>query len=215
MRRCVARSLLLLAVYLSIPGGCTRQETATADKDTELASRIERLVETFLTSDDDGKNAAVLSDARAIFEREGIPSLVKVGDSAAYGFVLINMLGQPPDFRLRFLTRVREGRHELPDDALAFAEARQRQMEIEERYRTHTPSHPELQDQISRLLKDDQAVRERTGFDLETMEEVDRRTAGPLKAIFDRYGVPTYDMVGGRRRRISSSWCSISRRSFV
>jgi hypothetical protein len=40
------------------------------------------------------------------------------------------------------------------------------------------------------------AVRERMGFDLKKMEEVDRRTAGPLKAIFDRYGVPTYDMVG-------------------
>ena len=67
------------------------QETATADKDTALAERIERLVDTFLTSDDDGKNAAVLSDARAIFERGGIPSLVEVGDSAAYGFVLIQL----------------------------------------------------------------------------------------------------------------------------
>ena len=28
------------------------------------------------------------------------------------------------------------------------------------------------------------------------MEEADRRTAGPIQAIFDRYGVPTYDMVG-------------------
>ncbi len=174
------------------------QETATADKDTVLAERIERLVDTFLTSDDDGKNAAVLSDARAIFEREGIPSLAKVGDAAAYGFVLINMLGQPPDFRLQVLTRVQEAasRHELPEDAVAFAEARRRQTEIEERYGTHTPSHPELRDQISRLLKDDQAVRAKSGFDLKKMEVRDRRTAGPLKAIFDRYGVPTYGMVG-------------------
>jgi hypothetical protein len=186
--------LALLPVF----EGCTVQETATADKDTALAERIERLVDTFLTSNDDGKKAAVLSDARAIFEREGIPSLVKVGDAAAYGFVLINMLGQPPDFRPQFLTRVQEAatRHELPEDALVFAEARRRQTEIEERYRTQTPSHPELRDQISRLLEDDQAVRERYGFDLKRIEEVDRRTAGPLKAIFDRYGVPTYDMVG-------------------
>ena len=28
------------------------------------------------------------------------------------------------------------------------------------------------------------------------MLEADRRTAGPLKTIFDRHGVPTYDMVG-------------------
>lgn len=174
------------------------QESATADQDPALAERIEGLVDTFLTSDADEKTAAVLSDARAIFEREGIPSVAKVGDAAAYGFVLINMLGQPPDFRRQFLTSVREGaaRHELPEDAVAFAEARLRQTESEERYRTHTPSHPELRDQIARLLEDDQAVRQKEGFDLEKMAEADRRTAGALKAIFDRYGVPTYDMVG-------------------
>jgi len=188
----------LLVALVPIAGRCTAQETATADKDTALAGRIERLVDTFLTSDDDRRNAAVLSDARAIFERRGVPSLVKVGDIAAYGFVLINMLGQPPDFRLQFLTSVQEAatRHELPGDALAFAKARRRQTAIEERYSRHTPSHHELRDQISRLLKDDQAVRERMGFDLKTMEEVDRRLSGPLHAIFDRYGVPTYDMVG-------------------
>lgn len=44
-----------------------------------------------------------------------------------------NMLGQPPDFRLQFLTRMREAatRHELPEDALVFAEARRRQTELE------------------------------------------------------------------------------------
>ena len=202
MRRCPGTWLLLVAL-VPIVGGCTVQktapaETAPADKDTALAGRIERLVDTFLTSDDDGPNASVLSDARAIFEREGIPGLAKVGDAAAYGFVLVNMLGQPPDFRLQFLARAREAsaRGDLPEDALAFAEARRRQTESEERYKAGTPSHPELRDQISRLLEHDQVVRERAGFDLEKMEEADRRTARPLQAIFDRYGVPTYDMVG-------------------
>jgi hypothetical protein len=144
MTRCPVPWLLLVAL-VPLVGGCTVHETATADKDTALTERIERLVDTFLTSDDDGKNAPVLSDARAIFEREGIPSLARVGDAAAYGFVLINMLGQPPDFRLKFLARVREAatRHELPEDALAFAEARRGQTEIEKRYRTYTPSHTE------------------------------------------------------------------------
>jgi hypothetical protein len=121
-----------------------------------------------------------------------------VGDAAAYGFVLLNMLGQPPEFRRQFFTRMQEAATPggLPQDALAFAEARRRQTEIEERYSAHSPSHPELRDQISRLLKDDQAVRQKEGFDLEKMAQADRRTARPLKAIFDRYGVPTYDMVG-------------------
>jgi len=197
MRRCAARLTLLLVALVPIVG-CTVQETATAEKDTALAARIEQLVETFLTSDDDAKNASVLSEARVVFEREGIPSRTKVGDAAAYGFVLINMLGQPPGFRLQFFERVQEeaSRQGLPQDALAFAEARRRQTEVEERYSARAPSHPELRAQISELLKEDQAVRERDGFDLRKMEQADRRTAGPLKAIFDRYGVPTYDMVG-------------------
>jgi hypothetical protein len=64
MRRCPGPWLLLLALLLVL-GGCTVQETATVHKDTALAERIERLVDTFLTSDDESKHAAVLSDARA------------------------------------------------------------------------------------------------------------------------------------------------------
>ena len=169
------------------------------EKDTALAERIERLVDTFF-DDDDARNAAVLADARAIFEREGIPSVARVGDAAAYGFVVVNMLGQPAEFRQPFFAKVQEAaaRHELPEDALVFAAARRRQKDVEDRYRAHTPSHPELRDQISGLIKDDQAVRPTQGFDFKKMLEADRRTAGPLKGIFDRYGVPTYDMVGVR-----------------
>ena len=194
--RCTVGGLLLLAALATL-GGCTARETAPPVKDTELAQRIDRLVETFLTSDD-GKEAAALSEAQLIYEREGIPTVAKVGDAAAYGFVLVNMLRQSPEFQAKFLESVRDAatRKKLPEDAVAFAEARFRQTATEDRYKTHLPSHPELRDQISRLLKDDQAVREREGFDARKMAEADRRTAGPLKTIFDRYGVPTYDMVG-------------------
>ena len=194
--RCTVGGLLLLAALATL-GGCTAREPATPVKDTELAQRIDRLVETFLTSDD-GKEAAAMSEAQVIYEREGIPTVAKVGDAAAYGFVLANMLGQPPEFQAKFLEGVRDAaiRKELPEDAVAFAEARFRQTATEDRYKTHLPSHPELRDQISRLLKDDQTVREREGFDARKMAEADRRTAGPLKTIFDRYGVPTYNMVG-------------------
>jgi hypothetical protein len=196
MKRCVVVGQLLLVTALAPLGGCTPRKTATPTKDTALATRIEHLIETFLTSDDETKEASTLADARAIFEREGVPTIAKAGDAAAYGFVLMNMLGQPPAFRRQFITRVQAVRHELPEDAVVFAEARLRQTAIEERYKELTPSNPALRDQISRLVKDDQAVREKAGFDLEKMEQADRRTAGPLKAIFDRYGVPTFDMVG-------------------
>jgi hypothetical protein len=194
------RCAVLLLVALIAPGGCTGREAATsrAASNSALTVRVEQLVDTFLTSDDDARTASVLSEARAIFEREGIPSVATVGDAAAYGFVLINMLGQPSDFRLQFYDEVQKvaGRGVLPADALAFAHARRRQADIESRYTTHIPSHPDLRDQISRLLKDDQAVRQKDGFDPTRMQDTDRRTAGPLSAIFERYGVPTFDSVG-------------------
>ena len=121
-----------------------------------------------------------------------------MGDAAAYGFVLVNMLGQAPEYQVQFIAKVRDAatRHELPEDAVTFAEARLRQTQIEERYKSKTPSNPALRDQISRLYEGDQTVRAMESFDAKKMEAVDRRTARPLEAIFDRYGVPTYDMVG-------------------
>ncbi len=197
MRRRVARRAWCLVLLVSI-GGCTARGAAAPERDTALAARIDRLVETFFASDDEDRTAPVLSDARAIFEREGIPSEARVGDAAAYGFVLLNMLGQPPDVRRRFFSKLEEegSRQSVPRDAVVFAEARRRQADVEERYKAQTPSHPELRDQISRLLQDDQVARKKQGFDLRKMEEADRRTAGPLNGIFVRYGVPTYDMVG-------------------
>ncbi len=187
---------LVVAAAVAFLGACSSREAADgkAAKDAALKERLEQLVEKLLISDDN----AALSEARSIFEREGTPSIARVGDSAAYGFVLVNMLGQSPAFREEFFAALQgvARRHEVPEDALAFAETRRHQTEIENRYSARSPSHPELRDQISGLLKDDQAVRARQGFDLRKMEEADRRTAGPLGAIFARYGVPTYEMVG-------------------
>jgi len=108
------------------------------------------------------------------------------------------MLGQAPEFRTEFMVKLRAAasRHELPADAVAFAEARFQQGQTEERFRTRVPSDPALRDDILRLLKADQAVRQKEGFDTKKMEKADRETAMPLKVIFERYGVPTYDMVG-------------------
>jgi hypothetical protein len=84
---------ILTALLLVMFGGCAKREpTRSNDNNVALAGRIDALVETFLTSDDDVKEKSALADAKAIFEREGIPSVARVGDAAAYGFVLVNML---------------------------------------------------------------------------------------------------------------------------
>ena len=198
MRRAASHHLLFLAALASL-AGCVKQAPANHDttRDAALAARIEQLVETFLTSDGGPQEASALADARAIFEREGVPGVARVGDAAAYGFVLVNMLGQEVDFRQRFVLKVQQAglSNALPQDAVVLTEALRRQMDVEERYSTHPPLQPELRDRISRLFKDDQAVREKAGFSVDRMNEQDRLTAGPLKAIFAEYGVPTYDMV--------------------
>jgi hypothetical protein len=190
----------ILAALLSVaPVGCAKRELGKSDeRDRALTERIDGLVETFLTTDDDAKEKSTLADAKAIFKREGIPSVGKVGDAAAYGFVLVNMLGQSPEFRTEFMAKLRAAavRRELPADAIVFAEARFLQGEAEERFRTRIPSDPALRDDILRLLKADQAVRQKDGFDAKKMEKADRETETPLKVIFERYGVPTYDMAG-------------------
>jgi hypothetical protein len=152
----------------------------------------------FLFSDNDSDTEQALQQAKAIFEREGVPSLARVGDVAAYGFVLINMLGQPSEFRSQFIEKLREAsmRHELPDDAVLFAEARLRQAEMEERYQNQLPTSPLLRSEILRLYEADQSVRQKAAFDLRKMEQTDTELAPSLKRIYSRYGVPTYDMVG-------------------
>ena len=198
MRQRVVGCVLLIVVLVPIFQSCASPKPAPATMDTALGERITGLVDRFVKADDDAATASVLADARALFEREGVPGTAKVGDAAAYGFVFINMLGQAPDFRLQFFARVKEAaaRQDLPADAVVFAEARRRQADVDLRYKAHAPTHPELRDEITRLLKDDQAVRDKAGFDFKKMEAADRRTAGPLKAIFDRHSVPTFDMVG-------------------
>ena len=190
------RTLLVLMALVAL-------DALAAVPRADVAAHIEQLVETFLTTNDDAKSEAALSEARGMFEREGIPSVATVGDSAAYQFVLINMLGQPPDLRLRFFAGVQKSaaRHQLPADAVIFAEARRRLTDIDIRYATATPSHPDLRDRIELLSKDDQAVRQKEGFDATKMAAADRKNAEPLNSIFLRYGVPTYDMVGVQAAR--------------
>jgi hypothetical protein len=191
------RGMLLIAMASVLFCGCTKRDTRLP-ADEALARQIGQLVETFLMSDSDAETERALAEAKAIFEREGIPSVGRVGDSSSYGFVLINMLGQSPDFQVGFMARVREAaaRHELPEDAVLFAEARLRQTETKERFRNHSPGNAPLRDEILHLYKADQSVRQKTGFDARKMEQTDRELAGPLRAMFQRYGVPTYDLVG-------------------
>lgn len=187
--------VLILLIFLT---ACSKRNSSPTSADRDLAKNIDRLVDIVLTSDKDAETEKALSEAKAIFEREGIPAVHRVGDSASYGFVLIHMLAQAPDFRTKFIAKVRESalRHELPEDAVLFAEARLRQTEMTERFRNESPANPALREQLLRLYEKDQGVRRKEKFDAKRMEKTDSMLAGPLKTVFTRYGVPTYQMVG-------------------
>src|SRR6187455_748980 len=100
------RAFVVLLLLAFAAAGCRPAETVTFDQ--ELSTRIERLVDAALTAEDEAVRASALSAAREIFEREGIPSQARAGDAAAYGFVAVNMLGQPPELRLRFFQRLQQ-----------------------------------------------------------------------------------------------------------
>jgi hypothetical protein len=95
--------VFLIAVTAMVLCGCTRHDRPLPiDKD--FTQQIDRLVEVFLTSANDVETERAL----------GIPSVGRVGDASSYGFVLVNMLRQPPGFRVEFLAKGREAamRHE-------------------------------------------------------------------------------------------------------
>ena len=73
--------------------GWAKREVGESAKSTRaLTEQIHGLAKTFLTTDDEAKEKSALADARAI------PSVAKVVDAAAYAFVMVNMLGQSPEF---------------------------------------------------------------------------------------------------------------------
>jgi hypothetical protein len=87
-------------------------------------------------------------------------------------------------------------RHALAPDAATFCEARRRFDALKTRAARRPPTHPDLRDQLQRMLAVDQEFRQPQHFDATKTPEIDREHAAALDAIVNRYGVPTYAMVG-------------------
>src|SRR2546425_7551983 len=166
--------------------------------DPDLAARIPQLLHTVLATDDVNQEAAAEAEAKQIFLKHGLPTIADVGDEAAYEFVVLTCSTGPADFQAKILLKAKEAVswHALAPDAVLYCEARVRQEQVKARVKRRPPTHPALRDEIQRLLTTDQAVRQTKDFDASKMEQIDREHEAPLKAIFERYGVPTYAMVG-------------------
>ncbi|MDQ1470688.1 MAG: hypothetical protein QOJ99_2168 [Bryobacterales bacterium] len=160
----------------------------TAPRDPVLASRIQQLLHTFLLTDDPGDNARTA--AQEIVRTRGLVSVDEVGDDAAYALVLLTCSPE-----VSILARQAAERNEVPEDAAALCEAHLRQKEVQTEYDKRRPDRPSLRDRIEVLFKADQSVRQRNS-DIRAMVKTDARLKAELEAIFAKYGVPTFAMVG-------------------
>jgi hypothetical protein len=187
--------LLLLAI-----GWCCQSSIVKSEgSDSTPATRIQRLFHTIITTDDQKEEETARAEVNQIYAARGLPAINEVGDEASYEFVaLMTSEELPIALRTEILSKVEEAsaRHAIPADAAAYYEARLRIEKAKKLAAAHPPTNPALRDEIEQLSKVDQAVRQQSGFDAEKMAETDKRDAAPLQAILDKYGVPTYAMVG-------------------
>ena len=166
--------------------------------DATLAKRIHQLLMVVLTTDDDQQSTAAVAEAQQILTRRGLPTVAAVGDEAAYEFVFLTCSAGPEDSHQQVLRMARDGarRHEIPVDAATYCAAHVRQEMATTAARKHAPSNPGLFAEIGRLIVADQAVRQKGQFDMQKMSQTDREHQAALEAIFVKYGVPTFRMVG-------------------
>lgn len=172
---------------------------ATRVTDRPLQERIERLFHTVFFADDESKEALARSEVEQIYANQGLPRVGEVGDEAAYEFVVLLLSEKfPLAFRTEVLAKVNEAvaRNEIPRDAATFYAAKLRIEKAKADAEAHPPSNPPLRDEIHRMYRVDQAVRQQHGFDPKKLEQTDHEHSAPLQAILNKYGVPTYAMVG-------------------
>lgn len=190
----VSHIAVFIATALAI-ANATQAPPASVN-DPSLARRIEEWFHSSLVSEDATKE---ITNAKQSYEKHGLPTIAEVGDLPAYEFVvLLASSTLSTAFRTEVLSKVKDAaaHRELPADAATFYEARLRLTELKQRAKSHMPSNPALRDEIERMFRADQGVRQQEDFDGKKMREIDQQHTSALQTILDKYGVPTYSLVG-------------------
>jgi len=187
--------ILLTILALVFPS--ENRLNARPPTDPALAADIKQLTHKVLTADE--YDAADAAKVKAILAQHGLPTIREVGDEAAYDFILLlTSDGVLQELQAEALPKIKAAvaQHELPPDAGVFYEARVRSEKAKAAALKRAPENPALRDQIERLVKVDQEVRQQKGFDVAKMNATDAGNATPLQDILNKYGVPSYAMVG-------------------
>lgn len=173
---------------------CARS-SAQRPSNPRLVEQIEQLLQKELS--EEKADPTTSSKVRQIFADHGVPTIALVGKQAAEDYIVLAGHDQPVTFLQQILPSLKKSAEagEIPNTSYVYLRAVLRQRQIEESV-NQTPTNPKLRDQIEGLFRADQEVRQSKGFDAQKMQEIDRRDGVQLRAIFAKYGVPTYTMVG-------------------
>jgi len=168
-------------------------------RDAALAARIAQMFHAVVALDDnDPQKTVAEADLHQIFTTRGIPTRDDVGDEAAYEFVFLLCTTGPMNARTGAFPSVQaaQAKGVIPADAGVYCAARIKQDQLMAKALLRPPSNPALAKTIQDMFVRDQAVRQQKDFDAARLMQTDRELEAPLKAILDRYGVPTYALAG-------------------
>ena len=168
-------------------------------RDAALTARIAQMFHAVVSLDDnDPQKTLAEADLHQIFTTRGIPTPDDVGDEAAYEFVFLLCTTGSMNARTSALPSVHaaQAKGVIPADAGLYCAARIKQDQLMAKALLRPPSNPALAKTIQDMFVRDQAVRQPKDFDPARMMQTDRELEAPLMTILDRYGVPTYALVG-------------------
>ena len=186
--------LLVLAFLLvALPLSGQRKQ---APSNRRLAAEIDKLFATHINEEEPSNTEQ--ARLRAIFATYGVPSNEMVGEEAAEEYIIL-LSGEPLTFVETVLPQFERaaGAGKVSENGYIYLRAQAHRKKIREKF-NGPPANPTLQREIERLFKTDQAVRfaGKKPWDLKKLEATDRADGVTAHAIFARYGLPTFALVG-------------------
>jgi len=189
-------TVAFLSCALSVLGQANQRPT-----NHKLATEIDKLFAADIN--DETPSHALHARVRQIFAESGIPSDETVGKEAAEEYVIL-LSGEPRDFIEKVLPQLKKAADagKVSENSYIYLRAQLRQKKIREKF-SGPPANPALKKTIERLIKTDQAARPagKQNWDLKKMEAADRADGIEAHAIFAKYGLPTFAMVGPQAAR--------------
>jgi len=184
----------LLVACLSVPLLFSGQPKH-APSNPRLAAEIDKIFLADLNGET--PSDAVHARVRQTFAKYGVPSQKMVGEEAAEEYIAL-LGGEPLTFVESVLPKVERAAAagDISENSYIYLRTQTHQKEIREKF-NGSAANPALRNKIERLFKTDQAVRPvGKPWDLKKLQATDRADGETAHAIFAKYGLPTFALVG-------------------